>query len=100
MYLVHARLRMPAGGGVPPGLAEMIHAHAREADALEHVSVHGEESGEVTVGVFSLAAGLAEAEERAADLLVRAVDLEPQLAGSAVLSVGAALVPGPWWDFD
>ncbi len=91
---------MPAGGGVPPGLAEIVQSHAREADALEHVSVHQDGTGEVTVGVFSLSAGLAEAEERAAALLGRAVGEEPELAGVDVLAVGAALVPGPWWDFD
>ncbi|PJN22357.1 hypothetical protein [Kitasatospora sp. CB02891] len=78
----------------------MIRSHAEDLDALEHVSVHPAGSGEVTVGVFSLAATLLEAEERAARLVRRAVDEEPALAGWGVLAVGAALVPGPWWGFE
>ncbi|WP_051653250.1 hypothetical protein [Kitasatospora cheerisanensis] len=67
---------------------------------MEHVSVHPTGSEEVTVGVFVLAESLAEAEGRAARVLLRAVEAEPGLAGFAVLSVGAALVPGPWWGFE
>ncbi|MGW4383312.1 hypothetical protein [Kitasatospora sp. NPDC004531] len=100
MYLVHARLRAPAGRETPPGLAELIRAHALAQDALEHVSVHRTASDQVTVGVFSLSATLLEAEARAAALVRRAVEGEPALGGFAVLSVGAALVPGPWWGFE
>lgn len=100
MYLVHARLRAPVGRGAPPDLAELVRAHAAEADALEHVSVHQTAPDEVTVGVFSLAESLLEAEGRAAGLVGRAVAAEPELDGFAVLSVGATLVPGPWWGFE
>ncbi|MFJ5230019.1 hypothetical protein ACIQBJ_08960 [Kitasatospora sp. NPDC088391] len=75
----------------------MVRSHADRADALEHVSVHRPDPGEVTVGVFSLLPTLAAAEDSAAVLLDRAVARSPELAGFTVLSVGAALVPGPWW---
>ncbi|WP_033258857.1 MULTISPECIES: hypothetical protein [Kitasatospora] len=78
----------------------MVRSHARETDALEHVSVHPEIPGEVTVGVFSLAPDLAGAESRSAALLGRVVAAEPELAGFTVLSVGVAPVPGPWWGFE
>ncbi|WP_285738872.1 hypothetical protein [Kitasatospora phosalacinea] len=78
----------------------MVRSHAVEGDALEHVSVHPDVPGEVTVGVFSLASGLAEAESLAAALLARVVATEPELAGFTVLSVGVAPVPGPWWGFE
>ncbi|MFF0297796.1 hypothetical protein ACFYS8_14620 [Kitasatospora sp. NPDC004615] len=78
----------------------MIRSHAEVPDALEHVSVHLTGSDEVTVGVFSLASTLLEAEDRAAGLVRRAVRKESALVGFAVLSVGTALAPGPWWDFD
>ncbi|MFJ5926921.1 hypothetical protein ACIQF6_30455 [Kitasatospora sp. NPDC092948] len=78
----------------------MIRSHAEDLDALEHVSVHPSGSDEVTVGVFSLAPTLLEAEDRAAALVRRAVREEPALAGWTVLAVGAALVPGPWWGFE
>ncbi|MFF4345039.1 hypothetical protein ACFY00_34615 [Kitasatospora sp. NPDC001540] len=64
------------------------------------MSVHSEIPGEVTVGLFSLAPGLVEAESLAAALLERVVAVEPELVGFAVLSVGAAPVPGPWWGFE
>ncbi|MFI9783632.1 hypothetical protein ACIHEI_09025 [Kitasatospora sp. NPDC051984] len=64
------------------------------------MSVHLTGSDEVTVGVFSLASTLLEAEDRAAGLVRRAVRKESALVGFAVLSVGTALAPGPWWDFD
>ncbi|QKW20957.1 hypothetical protein HUT16_19550 [Kitasatospora sp. NA04385] len=98
MHLVHARLLAPVGRVVPPALADAVRARALPADAVEHVSVHPQSAGEVTVGVFSLAPGLAEAERRAAALLRRTVAREPALAGFTVLSVEVVLVPGPWWD--
>ncbi|WP_143200504.1 hypothetical protein [Kitasatospora sp. CB01950] len=81
-------------------MAELIRSHAEDLDALEHVSVHRTVSAEVTVGVFTLAPSLLEAERRTGALVRRAVEGEPELAGFAVLSVGAALVPGPWWGFE
>ncbi|MFD8483369.1 hypothetical protein [Kitasatospora sp. NPDC059673] len=100
MHLVHARLRTPLGRSAPPELANLLRTHAEDLDALEHVSVHPSRSNEVTVGVFSLSRTLLEAEGRAAALLRRTVQAEPALAGFAVLSVGAALIPGPWWGLD
>ncbi|AUY50636.1 hypothetical protein [Streptomyces sp. CB01881] len=98
MYLIHVRLRASGGATAPPGLAGIISSYAEERDGLEHVAVHPDGSGGVTLGIFSLAPALAEAEAGAARLSARAVADHPGLAGFAVLSVGAALVPGPWWD--
>ncbi|MFJ1757502.1 hypothetical protein [Kitasatospora sp. NPDC088134] len=61
------------------------------------MSVHQPDPGEVTVGVFSLLPTLAAAEGSTAGLLARTVARSPELAGFTVLSVGSALVPGPWW---
>ncbi|WP_395295061.1 hypothetical protein ACF9IK_17110 [Kitasatospora hibisci] len=98
MYLIHVRIRVPGGSTGPAGLAGIIGSFAEDRDRLEHVSVHRPLPGEVTVGFFSLAESLAEAEESAARVVGRAVSDHPDLAGFAVGPVGAALVPGPWWD--
>jgi hypothetical protein len=81
----------------PPDLARIIASCAEEADGLGHVTVHGEDPGETTVGLFTAAAGLAEAEESAARVVRRAVAAHSGLSGFAVVSVEAVLVPGPWW---
>ncbi|ARP70705.1 hypothetical protein LK07_13970 [Streptomyces pluripotens] len=98
MHLIHVRLRSPFGGPERSRLAALISSYAEEADGLEHVSVHRRVLGEVTLGLFLLAGSLAIAEESAARLVARALSSHAELHGHTILSVGAALVPGPWWN--
>ncbi|MFF1447818.1 hypothetical protein ACFVYF_06645 [Streptomyces sp. NPDC058274] len=97
MYLIHVRLRAPGDKTPSPGLAETIALYAEEAAGLEHVSVHLDAAGDVTLGLFLVAARLAEAEESAARLVDRAVSDHPDLRGYRIVTAEAVLMPGPWW---
>ncbi|MYU20953.1 hypothetical protein [Streptomyces sp. SID8352] len=95
MYLVHARLRAPTGQRIPSRAAEFVTRQAREADRLEHVSVH--ESGDDWVlGLFFTAETLAEAEGNAVRLCGRALEADGPLRGWVLLGSGAALIDAPW----
>ncbi|WP_406006960.1 hypothetical protein OG440_12780 [Streptomyces sp. NBC_00637] len=98
MYLIHVRLRAPAEAHARPDLAAIISSYAEESDGLEHVSVHAHAEEGLTLGLFLLADSLAAAEDSAARLSRRAVDHHQDLLGYGVVTSGAVLVPGPWWD--
>ncbi|MFF7813697.1 hypothetical protein ACFZCF_17565 [Streptomyces sp. NPDC007945] len=95
MYLVHARLRAPTGQRLPSYAAAFVCCQARDAECLEHVSVH--ESGEEWVlGLFFATGTLAEAERNASGLCDRALRAPGPLHGWALLGCGAALIDAPW----
>ncbi|MER6476320.1 hypothetical protein [Streptomyces filamentosus] len=99
MYLVHARLRAPTGQQLPSHAAGFVCCQARDAECLEHVSVH--ESGDDWVlGLFFTTPTLAEAERNASRLCVRALQAPGPLRGWELIGSGAALIDAPWdvWD--
>ncbi|MCX5198630.1 hypothetical protein OOK31_32895 [Streptomyces sp. NBC_00249] len=100
MYLIHAGLRAPSGGGqLPVRAAESMLALA-ETDVntpVEHVSAHAHALPDPVVGVYVLAENL-EAAERAAEVLCRrAVEEVRALRGWTVTRVGAPLV-APYYE--
>jgi hypothetical protein len=95
MYLVHARMRAPTGVRLPPETNDFVTCQARRADRLEHVSVH-ESGGEWVLGLFFATETLAEAEENASLLCVRALEAAGPLRGWVLLDSGAALIDAPW----
>ena len=98
MYLIHVRLRAPDGASLPSDTAALVSGAAGPVDGLEHVSVHADAEGGPVLGLFMTASGLAEAEKAATTLAGRALCASPALSGFSVLTIGAVLTPGPWWD--
>ncbi|WP_370103034.1 hypothetical protein [Streptacidiphilus sp. MAP12-20] len=60
--------------------------------------MHSDAEGGPVLGLFVSVSGLAEAEEAVAKLCARAIGECPALAAFSILTCGAVLVPGPWWD--
>jgi hypothetical protein len=98
MYLIHVRLSAPVGAPERPDMAAIISSFAEEDDGLEHLSVHPHLPMGVTLGFFLLAASLAGAEDSAVRVARRALEGHPGLRGYRLVTAGAALVPGPWWE--
>ncbi|WP_051844476.1 hypothetical protein [Streptomyces sp. NRRL S-813] len=98
MYLIHVRLEGPGGAAGQPDLATIVSSYAGKADGLEHITVHQGPPGDVTLGFFLLADGLAAAEKTAAHLAGQAVSGHPELQEFRILEAEAVLVPGPWWN--
>ncbi|WP_051812111.1 hypothetical protein [Kitasatospora sp. MBT63] len=98
MYLIHVRLRAPAGAVLPPGAAGLFASFADGGDGVEHIAVHRDAPGGPTLGLFLKAPALAAAEEAAERLARRAVAGHASLRGFVVVAGEASLVPGPWWD--
>ncbi|MER7761000.1 hypothetical protein [Streptomyces sp. NPDC097619] len=72
MYLVHAHVDPPDGGGTfPSELRTLLQELARPEDGLEHVSVHADAPEGPVVGLYLLADSLARAEATAAVLCTR-----------------------------
>jgi hypothetical protein len=93
MYLVHARLRAPDHTSLPPDTAQLFLECAHDGEGLEHVSAHGEAAGGPVVGFYLTAPSLALAQQAASAVCHRALRTCPSLAGLAVVSFSAALVP-------
>ncbi|MFD7988403.1 hypothetical protein ACFV4M_34225 [Kitasatospora indigofera] len=92
MYLVHARLRAPAGAELHASAGSLLRAFAVPADGLEHVAVHPRAEPDPVLGLYLLSPSLEEAEACAARLCRRAFDTLPRLAGWQLLSARAPMV--------
>ncbi|GHF72303.1 hypothetical protein GCM10010218_62000 [Streptomyces mashuensis] len=73
MYLVHASLCGPPGAHLPDTVAESTLALALPHERVEHVVAHPHARPHPVLGVFLLADGLTQAEERTAELCRRAI---------------------------
>ncbi|MFF7457123.1 hypothetical protein [Kitasatospora sp. NPDC008115] len=93
MYLVHVSLHAPAGPAeLPDDTRELLLAAAVTEEGIEHVSVHAGAVPHPVLGVFVLADGLEDAEERAQAFCRRVVALAPGLTGWRVRGAQAPLV--------
>ncbi|MDH6132927.1 hypothetical protein P3T37_002313 [Kitasatospora sp. MAA4] len=97
MYLIHAQFAADSGAVFPEGAEDIARRCARPADRLEHVVLHPDAVGGAVLGLFLLSASLAEAEQTARDLSVRALETSPELLGFRLLSCRAA-VPAAYYD--
>jgi hypothetical protein len=92
MYLIHVRVSTPFGFVPPEPLSHLFLAQASPEGAVEHVSVHTEQPGTVTVGLFVTAGSLLSAERISLEVVTRAVNTEPALDDCRVTSCSGALV--------
>lgn len=98
MYLIHAALRAPSTGiQLPCETGELVRRITDVHNPVEHVSVHPYAQPDPVLGVYLLAASLAEAEERVWTLACRAVAELPSLRGWTVARVGAPFV-APYYE--
>ena len=93
MDLVHAHLELPPGHRLPPDIRELVRASLVPGDRVEHVAVHPRSSSRLTLGLYLLADGLGEAEERAVRFCGRLLCDVPQLAGARLTGAGVPLIP-------
>jgi len=91
MYLIHARLGIPAGRELPHEAASVITSCARPGEGLEHLVVHPVPRGGAVVGLFVAAPDLARAEAVAWSICRRALRV-PRLSGVTLLSCASPLV--------
>ncbi|MFI9248277.1 hypothetical protein ACIGXF_38270 [Streptomyces sp. NPDC053086] len=98
MYLIHVRLRAPAGAVLPSTVADIFVPFLGGGDGVEHISVHLDAPEGPTLGFFIVSSDLATAEEAAFRASRRAVAEHAALQGFTVVSSKATLTPGPWWD--
>jgi hypothetical protein len=95
MFLIHARLGVPAGAPLPPGTASLFSSCARPGEGLEHLAVHEDAGGGAVVALFLLADDLRTAEATAAAICRRTLR-ERQLAHLTLLDCVSPLVGGYW----
>jgi hypothetical protein len=89
VYLVHARLRAPTATAVlPSAMADLVLAHGRPEDRVEHISFHPLADPHPVLGLWLLAESSAEATARAAALCARAVAASALLRGWLLSDVG------------
>ncbi|GGY96468.1 hypothetical protein GCM10010300_45720 [Streptomyces olivaceoviridis] len=93
MYLVHAHLELPSGSQLPPDVRELLRSSLVPGDRVEHVSVHVRSPARLTLGLYTLADGLEEAEERAVRVCGRLLREVPQLAAARLTGAGVPLIP-------
>ncbi|WP_231406502.1 hypothetical protein [Streptomyces sp. MC1] len=93
MYLVHAHLELPAGSHLPPDLRELVRSSIVPGDRVEHVAVHARSPSLLTLGFYTLADGLEEAEERAVRVCGRLLREVPQLAAARLTGAEVPLIP-------
>ncbi len=94
MHLVHVQLRSNDGRAPLDDAPTHLMAYAEPGDRLEHVSVARQASGRHTLGLFFSSTALADAEQAALRLTLRALRSDA-FAGCAVERCEAALVTGP-----
>ncbi|GHD30726.1 hypothetical protein [Streptomyces galbus] len=91
MYLVHARLAMPADADMPPDVREAVRRALRPEDRVEHLAVHPRAPW-LTLGFFVLADALGEAEAHAERVCRRLLSAVPQLGAARLVGVGVPLI--------
>lgn len=97
MYLVHARLRGPAGTLLPDSVVTMVRSCAHIADGLECVVVHADARPHPVLGLYLIAEDLEDAESRAAGMCRRTVDRYPLMAGWELVDAQVPLI-GPFYE--
>ncbi|MEV5507225.1 hypothetical protein [Streptomyces orinoci] len=98
MYLVHISLCGPMGVKLPNGVRELVMAHARPEEGVEHVVAHPHAEPHPVLGLFLRADRLRTAELRAAGVCRRAIERSPELAGWELLSAQVPLLDHCWLD--
>ncbi|MEU1543786.1 hypothetical protein ABZ461_38025 [Actinacidiphila glaucinigra] len=93
MYLVHVHLELPSGEELPQDVKAMVRSAIVPRDRVEHVAVHTVSPSELTLGLYLLADGLDEAEERALRVCRRLLDDVAQLATARLTGAGVPLMP-------
>ncbi|MEW2289352.1 hypothetical protein [Streptomyces sp. NPDC047841] len=93
MYLVHAHLELPPGSHLPPEVRELVRSSLAPGDRVEHVSVHVRSPVWLALGLYMLADGVEEAEQRAVRVCARLLREVPQLAGARLTGAGVPLIP-------
>ncbi|MDN3023616.1 hypothetical protein [Streptomyces sp. S.PB5] len=98
MYLIHVRLRAPAGTAMPSIASGAFSPFFGRGDGVEHISAHLDAPEGPTLGFFIVSSDLAAAEETAFHVSRQVVAERADLQGFTVVSSKATLAPGPWWD--
>lgn len=93
MYLVHTHLQLPPDTELPQDIGPLVRSSIVPADGVEHVAVHPRSPTRLTLGVYVLADGLEEAEERAVRLCERLLREVPRLATARLTGAGVPLLP-------
>ncbi|MFJ8882809.1 hypothetical protein ACIRJR_05285 [Streptomyces sp. NPDC102402] len=93
MNLVHVRLQLPDGPTQFGGLRQMLLRHATADEAVEHISLHPGEDGELTIGFWVGGASVVGSELIAYAITRRTLEAEPALTRARVTSCSSALVP-------
>jgi hypothetical protein len=93
MYLVHAHLELPPGSHLPPDVRGLVRSSIVPGDRVEHVAVHARSPTRLTLGFYTLADRLEEAEERAVRVCARLLCAVPQLAAARLAGAGVPLIP-------
>jgi hypothetical protein len=93
VYLVHARFATADRRSLPADAAALVASCAVPDERVEHVVLHQHDDGRPVLGMFLLAASLAEAERAAAAVCRRALTQRPELAGTVLLGCEAPLIP-------
>ncbi|WP_328769483.1 hypothetical protein [Streptomyces sp. NBC_00286] len=92
MYLIHVRINTSHDFVPPERLNQLLLAHAAPEGAVDHVSVHTNQPGIVTLGLFIAAESLLSAERIALEAVTLAVSTEPALNECRITSHSGALV--------
>ncbi|MER5480877.1 hypothetical protein ABT026_28460 [Streptomyces sp. NPDC002734] len=93
MNLVHVRIRLDGPVDDREWLKHAFHSRALLGEGVEHISVHLEEDGELTVGFWMNTSSVDAGEDTANAVARRALDAEPTLHRAAILGCSSALVP-------
>ncbi len=95
MFLIHARLGVPPGAGLPSGAASLFNSCALPGEGLEHLVVHEDPLGGAVVALFMLADDLDSAEATAAAICQRSLE-RAQLKHLTLLDCVSPLVTRYW----
>ncbi|OWA19286.1 hypothetical protein B9W68_02010 [Streptomyces sp. CS227] len=93
MNLVHVRIRLDGPLDDHEWLRQAFHSRALLGEGVEHISVHLDDDGELTVGFWLSAASAVAGEDTAHSVARRALSSEPTLHRASIVSCSTALVP-------
>ncbi|MEU3554820.1 hypothetical protein [Streptomyces fragilis] len=93
MNLVHVRIRLDGPVDDREWLKQVFHSRALLGEGVEHISIHLEGDGDLTVGFWMSAASVVTGEDTANTVARRALSAEPTLRRAAIVSCSTALVP-------
>lgn len=93
MNLVHVRVQLGNQVLESEWLRWVFHSHALREEACEHVSIHSEGGGVLTVGFWIGAPSAVACEETAYTIAHRALNAESALHPARIASYSIAMVP-------